>query len=189
MKDTKKQIQEKLLEMLKTQDIYTIKVKALTEALQVSRGTFYLYYDSAFAVLQEIEDDFFDQLQNSAKEFWRYPLDEKDLNTPHPVLLNVILFLDKNRRISEILWGAHGDAVFQSRCKRMIRDQFFPAQISHSLYPEDTDMVVAFKVGGHLETLNCWWANNYKITAEKLAVKTYQLMFSDILLSPKRKQG
>jgi ACT domain-containing protein len=66
MKNAKMQIQSYLLEKMKNQDIHTIKVKELVDCLHISRSTFYLYYASIFAVLQDIEDIFlkgFNQLQ------------------------------------------------------------------------------------------------------------------------------
>lgn len=181
MTNAKLQIQAKLLEMLKTRDIHDIKVKTLTEDLHISRSTFYVYYDSVYGVLQEMEDTFFNELQSIAAPFWQYPLDRKYIEEPHPIILRVLEFLDMNRALSFVLWGPHGDPIFQTRCKKMIRNNFFPDQIAKSLYPDNTWLIVSYKVGGHLETLSYWWYKEQDILPQEMATKSYQLLFGDVL--------
>lgn len=181
MNNAKSQIQSQLLKMLKTQDIYAIKVKTLTDSLHISRSTFYLYYDSVYSVLQDMEDTFFDKLQSITALFWQYPLDRKYMREPHPIMLQTLEFLDTHRELSFVLWGPHGDPIFQTRCKKMIQNNFFPDQIARSLYPDNTWLTVAYKVGGHLETLSYWWYKEKTISTREMATKSYHLLFGDVL--------
>ena len=97
MKNAKQRIRKQVLEALKTTDIHSIQVKAITDAIGISRSTFYIYYDSAYSVLQDIEDEFFDGLEKVNAPFWRYPLKEEYMTQPHPVLLDVMRYLRENR--------------------------------------------------------------------------------------------
>lgn len=179
MNNTKLLIQDKLLEFMKTQDIHTIKVKHLADSLGISRSTFYLYYDSVFSVLQDLEDDFFEQLQNIAALFWHYPLDKRYLNEPHPINLKVFNLLKKHQERFTILFGPHGDPVFQTRVNSMIQHHLCPMRIMKTLYPNHTELIVSYKIGGHLRQINCWLKNPHLATEKEMAIITYRDMFGD----------
>ena len=181
MNNTQYLIQQKLLEFMKTKDIHEIKVKHLTDALHISRSTFYQYYDSAFGVLQDIEDVFFEKLQNIAALFWHYPLDKCYLTEPHPINLKVLRFLRDQQAIYSVLFGAHGDVVFQSRVQNMIQYHLLPPRMMTNLYPKHTELVSAYKVGGHLRQISFWLENLSLATPEEMALITYKDMFGDVL--------
>lgn len=181
MSNAKARIQAQLLEMLKSQDLHSIKVKALTESLHIGRSTFYLYYDSVYSVLQDIEDDYFSILDSITSQFWKYPLDQKYMGEPHPIMLKTLEFLESHRELSLVLWGPHGDPIYQTRCKKMFQKNIFPDQISRELYPENTWLTVSYKSGGYLEALSYWRSKATAISIREMAVKSYQLLFGDVL--------
>lgn len=179
--ETKLQIQDRLLEMMATQDIHNIKVKALTDSLSISRSTFYLYYDSVYDVLQELEDEFFEQLQTAALKFWQYPLSARYLKEAHPAFLKLFQIIKENRKLSIILWGPHGDPTFQTKCKIMIQKNLLPPAIAKSLYPDNTDLILMYKVGGHLEMINYWWGHIDEISVEQMAIINYRMLYMDVV--------
>lgn len=161
--------------MMESESINSIKVKSLTDSLGISRSTFYLYYDSVFAVLQDIEDVFFERLQEIESAFWYYPLDDRYLKEPHPVLLKVMHYLKGNSEVSSVLWGPHGDPMFQVRCKKMIRHAFFPESARHLMNPDITELEISFLIGGHLEMNNRWLNHKVEeISEEGMAMLVYR---------------
>lgn len=54
---TKRLIQESLTELLKTESIHKISVRALCEGAGINRSTFYRYYGSQYDVLTELEEE------------------------------------------------------------------------------------------------------------------------------------
>ena len=96
-------------------------------------------------------------------------------------MLNVMKLLHENRRLSTILWGPHGDPVFQAHCKRMIRNQLFPAPMAKAFFPRDTELVVTYKVGGHLDCISYWMQNENSYTPEEMALKQYRLMYGELV--------
>ncbi len=180
MKNAKKLIQQQVLEALKTTDIHNIQVKALTDAIGISRSTFYIYYDSAYSVLQDIEDDYFSGLQTTNASFWYYPLKKEYMSEPHPVLLKVMKYLQENREISNTLRGPYGEVMFQIRCRKVLQQSLCPEPLMKVYYPEDTDLHIAYIMGGHIEVLQSWLSDNCPTPAEEMAVKLYRLMFSDL---------
>ena len=180
MQKAKEQIRRQVLETLKSTHIHNIQVKAITDSLGISRSTFYLYYDSAYAVLQDIEDDFFDGLEKINAPFWRYPLKQEYMTQPHPVLLDVLRYLRENREVSNVLRGPFGEPMFEIRSRKCLQDSLCPLPLMRVYYPEDTEMNISYLIGGHLGVLNEWMSANCPIPDEEFAVKIYRLMFSSL---------
>lgn len=180
LKNAKKLIQKQVLEALKTTDIHNVQVKALTDACGISRSTFYIYYDSAYSVLQDIEDEYFKGLQAVNASFWYYPLKKEYMQEPHPILLDILRYLQEHKDISNTLRGPYGEVMFQLRCRKCLQQSLCPEPLMKVYYPEDTDLHIAYIIGGHVEVLQTWLSNNCPVPAEEIAVKLYRLMFSDL---------
>lgn len=180
MKNAKKLIKKQILEALKTMDIHNVQAKAVADAAGISRSTFYLYYDSAYAVLQDIEDEYFQGLQTVNATFWHYPLKRDYMVTPHPILLKVMKYLQEHRDVSTTLQGPYGEVMFQLRCRRVLQQSLCPEELMKIYYPEDTELHIAYIMGGHMEVLQTWLNDNCPVPAEEIAVKLYRLMFGDL---------
>jgi AcrR family transcriptional regulator len=181
MPDVQYRIRKYIIDQLEFTGIHNIKVKHLTDDLNISRSTFYTYYDSTFAALQDVEDDFFEDLLALVRGFWSLPLDRKYFKTPHPYLLKGFRFLSENRRVPAILWGPYGDMRFQYKCKKNIEEVFFPPEIAKAFYPINTNFHTHYAVGGLLDIINHWVQNDCPLSAEELAMLAYKKMFSDII--------
>lgn len=180
MKNTKKKIQQQVLNALKTTDIHSVHVKDIADAAGISRSTFYLYYDSAYAVLQDIEDEYFKGLQETNNAFWYYPLKREYMSEPHPILLNILRYLQEHKEISNTLRGPYGEVMFQTRCRKSLQQSLCPEALMRVYFPEDTELHIAYLMGGHLEVLQNWLSSDCAIPAEEIAVKLYRLMFSNL---------
>jgi len=180
VKNAKKRIQKQVLEALKTMDIHNVQVKAIVDAAGISRSTFYLYYDSAYAVLQDIEDEYFQGLETVNATFWHYPLKRDYMEQPHPILLKVMKYLQEHREVSTTLQGPYGEVLFQLRCRKALQQSLCPPELMKIYYPEDTDLHIAYIMGGHMEVLQTWLNDNCPVPAEEIAVKLYRLMFGEL---------
>lgn len=180
MKNAKPLIRKQVLKALNTTDIHSIQVKSITDAIGISRSTFYIYYDSVYSVLQDIEDEFFTGLENTNARFWQYPLREEYMTEPHPILLNVLKYLKEHKDVSNTLRGPFGETMFQVRCRRCLQQSLCPEPLMKVYYPEDTDLHVAYLMGGHLEILQSWMTADCPIPEEELTVKLYRLMFAEL---------
>ena len=182
MKKAKELIRRQVLEALKYNHIHRIQVKAITDALGISRSTFYLYYDSTYAVLQNIEDVFFEGLEKINATFWRYPLKQEYMHEPHPVLLEILRYLRANKEVSNVLRGPFGEPMFLVRCRKCLEASLCPLPLMRVYYPEDTDLHISYLIGGHLEVLNEWMSADCPIPDDEFAVKLYRLMYSDLFV-------
>jgi AcrR family transcriptional regulator len=177
MQHTKQKIQTQLLSMMENSDLRRIKVSRLTDILGIGRGTFYMYYDSIYDVLQEIEDKFFAKLKETGSDFYAYPFNCRYNHEPHPDILQALCFLQENNYLCRLLWGPHGCASFQARCKKMIRNRFFPKVLQDKLSDKYSELKITSFVAGHCELVTHWLSYYSDLAAEQVSVLTHQMLF------------
>ncbi|MCD8027298.1 MAG: TetR family transcriptional regulator C-terminal domain-containing protein [Erysipelotrichaceae bacterium] len=169
-------IKETLLEFMKRKSIDQIKVIDITNELKINRSTFYLYYDSIYDPLQEIEDVFFEGFRKINRDFLNYPLDNKYFYIAHPKLVETLEYLRENSYMTQILFGPYGDATFQNKCTKLVSDFFYRKIVSDYMFYED-DLIESFLIGGLRELTVEWINSGMQLDNERFAILIYRLMF------------
>jgi AcrR family transcriptional regulator len=179
--ETKQKIKHTVLELLKTKEIDRIKVKTIIEASQISRGTFYLYFDSAFAVLQEIEDEFFADMDEIYQQNLKYPFNDKYFDSPHPMLLDLLKFSRSHQKIYESLLGRYGEPLFQHKVKKLAQKNVIDRAL-HDGYikiePRHKNLISRFIIGGHSALIAYVSSNCSETDDGEMAMLIYRLLFS-----------
>ena len=105
---------EKLLDMMETIPFQRIKVTEFVKYAGISRSAFYVYFDSIYAVVQKIEDDFISGL--TVEDEVLFP-DAKTYRAdkPSPHTIAKAEYIKKNLQLVRILTGKNGDPAFQAR--------------------------------------------------------------------------
>ena len=105
---TDKLICDTLLDMMEDEPWHQIKITDLARAAKISRSTFYVYFDSIFDVLQQIEDEFYEGLAAETEVgegYWDCDY----------VSVESLRYIQKNLRLIRIMNGPNGDATFWAR--------------------------------------------------------------------------
>jgi AcrR family transcriptional regulator len=179
--NTKKKIRKKLLEIMRGKEIRDIKTKEITDALGISRTTFYLYYDSTYAVLQEIEDEYFDVNIQTFSQYLACPCNDIYFNSPHPAALIAVKMMRENAELHKSLWGQYGDPVFQHRCENLVEDFITKRAIKEKYISIDEkyrDLVSAYIIGAQRAVFRYFTKKDLKGTDEEYAIFLYRLLFS-----------
>ena len=161
-RDTEQLIQNTLLDMMENKSFFTIKVIDLAEKAGISRGLFYVYFDSIYDVLQKIEDDYIEGLPGEqrvlngvrdraeANEGYRGEFKKKSYQ-----------FAQDNMRIYRLLSGPNGDPSFYYKLKnRVIR--ITQEAVGKGATKKDDNykkLAAAFLAGGNVAVFD-WWAHN-----------------------------
>lgn len=95
-----------MLDLIEEKPFHTVKAGEIAERAGISRSTFYNHFDSIYAVVQRIEDDFFES-------FWPVGpalkmMDEHD----YLVALSQVRFSESHARTIRLLGGPNGDSYF-----------------------------------------------------------------------------
>lgn len=95
-----------LVELLRVKRIDKISISELCEAAQINRTTFYKYYGSQYDLLSEMEQDFFQQLQQNFLD-----KDPEDMEN----LTELIRYLDADQERWKVLINSVGDQAFTEK--------------------------------------------------------------------------
>ncbi|GAA0797834.1 TetR-like C-terminal domain-containing protein [Faecalicatena orotica] len=185
MKNTncKTKIRDTFWDLLSTKDINQIHVKEITEILGINRSTFYLYYDSIYDILQEIEDNFFVQTVSSVKLFVRFPLEDRYFTFPHPGIIDFLEFCRKNKKLIKVLLIDRKDPKFINEYEQHIKETFCQKAVKEHYISSDIDprfQNAYFKqmIDGHLSFVRWWIENDDDMPDEQTALLVYRLMYA-----------
>jgi AcrR family transcriptional regulator len=173
---TKMQIQDALLELMKTNDISKIHIKEITDIVGITRGAFYIYYDSIYDVLEEIENIIFDGVREINKTFIQVRLSDL-FKKPQPNMVKTLQFLKDNSKISCVLWGPHGDTAFQYKCIKFIKEYLVGKILFDNMITKNTDIASEVIAEGHAAAIRYWLKNRIDMDINELALLMCKLIF------------
>lgn len=178
--ETKAMIRAGLLTLLRDEDVDDIVVKDLVGAVGISRSTFYLYYDSVYSVLQEIEDDFFAGMARIADMYAENHYDDRYFFVPSALTIDVMRFARENSDMFLSLLGRHGEQQFQHKLDQLLYRDLGRRAIDEGyieVSPDEEDAVCTFIANGHKALLLYLSAHPDGIDESSFAVLTYRLLF------------
>jgi len=161
---TKKVLRDSLIELLKAKPIQTITVKELCDKAQINRATFYTHYAGPGDLLEQIENELFEQM--SSKVIKRFT---EDLLTEMTQLAFDIIA--DNIELCRVLFSENGNRRFLDRIMSLARETavtFWKAQ-----YPQATECQIeflfAYVVSGSVAVIEQWVRMGMKETPVELA--------------------
>lgn len=108
---TKQLLRESLMELLETQELHKISVRALCQRAEINRSTFYRYYDSPLGLLREIEDAVLQQVQRQLAQ-------GKGGGQKEPVT-EILSFCAKNQQLCRVLLNSNVSPDFLMKLLRL----------------------------------------------------------------------
>jgi AcrR family transcriptional regulator len=170
-KFTKKAFKDSLVELMKTTPIQDIPIKAICAGAEVSRATFYTYYDDQYDLLQEIEEETFiegDKLFRLHISATKKP----GIREITVVVQDILQFIASNSNSIQVLLSENGDSGFQKKFFRKgiesVR-QFTEATDSKSQDGKMDKYGFVFVVGGVLTLVQEWLKNGMDTPIPDLA--------------------
>jgi AcrR family transcriptional regulator len=164
-KFTKRALKDSLIELMKTTSIRDIPIKAICAGAEVSRSTFYAYYDDQYDLLEDIQNEIFDNLDskhlveparregsNDYEEALRYIADNHDS-------IQVVLSENGNINFQKKLVEQH--IMDMNKMMKCILDKSADEKIER-LYS-------VFIINGSLALLQDWLKHGMDIPIPKMA--------------------
>lgn len=173
---------------MRDKPIEQISVKEVVTNLGISRAAFYLYHDSTYAVLQEVEDEFFAEQERAYSAYLNCPLSDIYFTYPHPALLRSMRIIHENSDIYQSLMGPFGDELFRHKTDRIFL-KFVIQRAENDGYITVEErfrgLVESYSLGAQ-RTVLCYLSRpDSSCTDEECAVLLYRLVFAPFRIESK----
>lgn len=156
-------VQKELLKMMKELPVEQIYVKKLCKQAGISRSTFYVYYESVYEVLQDIEDNIM-----SEQIAFKHTMHTEE-NDIHQDIHEILQFTLNHLEMYQVLLGRYGDPAFKARWSRLIAKKL---SLSHFYKNDDLDdyerCITWFVTGGIQNMIINWLLHPEGISMETI---------------------
>lgn len=165
VRNTKRRLREGLLRLMRDKPINEISVKELTELVDVNRGTFYFHYPDIYALLRDMEEDFFRQFSQILADV---PPSEQ---MAYDYLRAIFTALGENRDFCRIMLGPHGDMQFVERIKLLVDERCsgFWRSAARETDEERFELYNAFIIHGCIGMIHKWLEGRVNGTPEEIS--------------------
>lgn len=166
VRKTKALLLKGLTELMEQKDVNHISVRELTDLVDLNRGTFYLHYRDIFDMVNQVEDELFQEFDNL---FTDNTPGNSSVPSTQIVLTNVFIFLSENEKTVRAFMGPHGDLTFINRLKNLVKTRVRKAWEDRGLDPDKFEYFFAYTASGCIGLMEIWMKNGFKESAEEMA--------------------
>jgi AcrR family transcriptional regulator len=175
---TKRQLRQGLTELLEEKSVKDITVRELSDLVDINRGTFYLHYKDIFDMVEQIENEMFENFRRALDE---YPV-EVLKGKPLPMLMNIFRFVKANSDMCRVLLSKHGDISFVDRLKKLVKERCLNdwMEVFNVNKSQNFEYCYSFIVSGCIGLLQSWLEAGFKESPEQMAHLTEQIIMTGI---------
>lgn len=165
-------IKQAFLCLCETKDVRKITVREIIDGANVSRGTFYAHFQDVYDLKEKTETEIINQIFSQAQS--------KDIidaiNSPYPVIYDILTSFYKNRENIKKLIGADNDYGFFFKCEQKLLKIL---STSRDYYSDDIKRAVIDNCITAMIIKNCY--NIVSENADENTVKKYADIISDVI--------
>ena len=166
VRKTKALLLKGLTELMEQKEVTHISVRELTDLVDLNRGTFYLHYRDIFDMVNQVEDELFQEFENLFTD--NLPEDSAVPPT-QTVLTNVFTFLLEDEKTVKAFLGPHGDLTFINRLKDLVKTRVRKVWEDRGLDPDKFEYFFAYTASGCIGLMEIWLKNGFQESAEEMA--------------------
>ena len=172
---TRARLRQALTQLLGEKDLRSITVRELTDRADVNRGTFYAHYKDIYDMLEQYENQLFDDLNVLLSGYTARQL-QGDLS---PVLEKVFRFVEDNRDLIPVLLTGQAKDPFFRRLYAVIREKC--AGDWRGAYPvgaeeDGFNYALEFVVSGTVGLIQAWMQHGLRPPAGEMAAFTARVI-------------
>lgn len=173
---TKHIIEQTFIQLLRDKPVHRISVRELTEACNVSRGTFYVHYTDVFELIQTIERNLMDELDTLIEATGELqPLEADVSGKPFRfVRLEYALeFAKEHRDLLLLLLERDLSGEFRNRIESLIQRHLMQAieQVYGIPSDKDRDIISCFAAAGYFSLIFNWMKEGCKENVYDLSLR------------------
>lgn len=164
VKLTKKILKDTIVELLKKKDIDHISVTAICDAAEINRTTFYRHYDSQFALMDDMVNDYVEIIKECNEAV------SKDSDDSDNAVLNVLTYLYEHREMNRFLIVNPG--IVDELLNKLggIPEENMHNALQIKKYSEfEQDMIIKYMMVGSGAIIKKWIESGMKERPEEVA--------------------
>lgn len=156
---TKQNLKDAFWSLYKTKRINQISIKEITDKAGYNRGTFYLYYQDVYDMLNQIQGEILDQLDDISQTMINLVISEKNSTEDSSKFFK---YFKENIEYISVLFGENGDAYFQAKYKELLKNYIREhLRIEEIDYSEETiDFSLEFFISGVIGLILYYFSKN-----------------------------
>lgn len=164
---TQKHIKNSLITLLDIHKFDLITVNQIVAEAEITRSTFYRYYEDKYSLLSEIEEEILNQL-HEARQKINQQFTEEDMFTVE-VFQQLFESLESYSEAIRVLLGHNGDTSFEMKIKNEIAKRFVNLGELHHVSKVREDLVKEYLYVILIKTFQYWSANKDSIDVREVA--------------------
>ncbi len=175
VEETKKRIKDAFFELYEIKKIERISIKEITEKAMLNRGTFYVYYQDIYDLLEKAEDELVEMLVEKIKGVATMILRDEDIYSFLPPLE----FYETYGAYLRVLLGNNGDPHFIYKIKSIVKETILGIfqQERIPALPR-MDYVLEYMASAQVGLISYWIQNDMKIPIHEMGDLIKALMLN-----------
>lgn len=152
---TKKLLREGLTKLMKEKSIKKISVRELSDLVEINRGTFYLHYKDIFDLVEQIENELFEEFESIINQYSA----NSHNSSPYPIFVDCCRFLENNKDICSALLGSNGDIDFSMKLKKFMAERCFEEFTRYNqtqAFKEEYNYIYSYFEAGAVGIVRYW---------------------------------
>lgn len=167
--EAEKKIHKAFLELYRQKNINKISVKELCLKAEVSRVTFYTYFEDIHTLLNEIENKIIADVNEIFKTWSYIDLTKLDKNKPISMFVDYYTYIYNDLDAFRALYGTYADPGFFDRCYAFVKKGFCDTAKLHGIATFMPDVLATICIDGLTNIDRLWILGKIKATPFEFA--------------------
>ena len=177
VRKTKALLLKGLTELMEQKDVNHISVRELTDLVDLNRGTFYLHYRDIFDMVNQVEDELFQEFEEL---FYESSAEGTEGSSTKVVLTNIFTFLTENEKTVKAFMGPHGDLTFINRLKDLVKVHVRKTWDDRGMDPAKFEYFFAYTASGCIGLMEIWLKNGFQESAGTMAAMADEMLVNGV---------
>lgn len=173
---TEKIIEDSFLKLYIKKNFNKISVKDVCNNANISRATFYTYYEDLECLLREIEDRILYDI-TEILESWEYTsLERFDYTKPFPAFVKCNKYVLKNINAYKALFGPYANNSFLIKYNQMVKFACYKKWVEEGHDEYESKILTSLSSGAIIDISNNWIFEENRISIEEISLITTKVI-------------
>jgi AcrR family transcriptional regulator len=168
-------IKQSLIELMKSRPINKITVTDICELADINRGTFYTHFSDPYALLSQIENELFGEINRTIEK-------SLDSGKVYELLLEIFKSIAAKADLCKVLFSEFGDKDFLKRILYIAHDRSIAEwkTVRKDLDDDTVELLYSFVANGSVGIIHDWIQDGMKQSMREIADFINRISYSGL---------